>query len=133
MRERALPVEVLMVVSHSLDRLPFVFSAGKCRDPGPRLFSLHVSHVGSHLEHTRPCKSVLDSLRSSICCCLGAKSRWRHPSMPSSPSLGNLLTLSGPYEPTKSGAACAHMPHKQYVVCVVEHGPLSCCNRVHKE
>lgn len=31
------------------------------------------------------------------------------------PLWGSLLTLSGPYEPIKTGAACAHMPRKQYV------------------
>lgn len=29
-----------------------------------------------------------------------------------SPSLGNLRTLSGPYEPIKAGAVCASTPHK---------------------
>lgn len=28
------------------------------------------------------------------------------------PSLGNLRTLSGPYEPMKVGAVCIPMPHK---------------------
>lgn len=39
------------------------------------------SHSGSHLEHMLPYKSFQESLLSSICCCLGAKSRWYYPWM----------------------------------------------------
>lgn len=113
-RERALPV-VLTVASHLLaDYLPSVFSAGEFRDAGPRLFSLHRSHIAHTLSTCLPVKVLWSFLDVAFAVAWVLRADGTIHKCFLLPLWGNLLTLSGPYEPIKTGAACDHMPHKQY-------------------